>query len=200
MKSIQNKFVTMDIRISYNLFLILIIQLLTQNVVECDSSDGSSTSDSQPLHYATITESQIKMHNRNSRQTYQEIVPIHSMTDHLHHHFRHDNDEYIGRNGTDNRKPAFYGCKDYAPKVKEEQSPSTFVIQVHAEDPDEYDKITYRVEKSATERAKFRINDKTGEIYTTYTFDRDEPIREKEVCFLNFFISFIFCFFVLWIS
>lgn len=87
------------------------------------------------------------------------------------------NDRY----GTDNRKPAFRGCKDYAPKLKEEQPSNTFVIKVEAIDPDEYDSITYSFEKSVTERAKFRINSKTGEIVTSYTFDRDEPIREKEV-------------------
>lgn len=89
------------------------------------------------------------------------------------------------RYGTDNRKPAFRGCKDYAPKLKEEQSPNTFVIKVEAIDPDQYDSITYSFEKSVTERAKFRINSKTGEIVTSYTFDRDEPIREKEVGFME---------------
>lgn len=82
---------------------------------------------------------------------------------------------------TDNRKPAFRGCKDYAPRLKEEQPANTFVIKVEADDPDASDLITYSFEKSLTERAKFRINSKTGEIVTSYTFDRDEPIREKEV-------------------
>lgn len=90
-------------------------------------------------------------------------------------------------NNTDNRKPAFQHCKDYAPKVKEEQPFKTFVIQVEAHDPDEHDKIKYTIEKSATDRAKFEINEKTGEIYTSYTFDRDEPIREKEVRFFPLF-------------
>lgn len=85
------------------------------------------------------------------------------------------------RYSTDNRKPAFRGCKDYAPSVKEEQPSNTFVIKVEAEDPDPHDSITYSFEKSVTERAKFRINSKTGEMVTSYTFDRDEPIREKEV-------------------
>lgn len=89
---------------------------------------------------------------------------------------------------TDNRKPAFGGCKDYAPKLKEEQPTNTFVIKVEAYDPDAQDQITYSFEKSLTERAKFRINSKTGEIVTSYTFDRDEPIREKEVCFYRLII------------
>lgn len=96
-----------------------------------------------------------------------------------------DFDAALEMNNTDNRKPAFQYCKDYAPKVKEEQPFKTFVIQVEAHDPDEHDKIKYSIEKSATDRAKFEINEKTGEIYTSYTFDRDEPIREKEVKFLT---------------
>lgn len=116
--------------------------------------------------------------SRNLRQAYddnayqyREIVPSQS----------HNFDNSVERNGTDNRKPAFLSCKDYAPKVKEEQPWNTPVTTVQAIDPDEYDTITYSFEKSANERAKFRINEKTGEIVTQYTFDRDEPIREKEV-------------------
>lgn len=127
--------------------------------------------------------------SRNSRQTYDnslsysEIVPAH----HNQHHFHGDiESNNIERNSTDNRKPAFYACKDYAPKVKEEQLLNTFVIKVDAVDPDEYDTITYSFEKSATERTSFRINSKTGEITTAYTFDRDEPLREKEVSKLTF--------------
>lgn len=102
---------------------------------------------------------------------------------------KHFNSSSIDRYSTDNRKPAFRGCKDYAPKLKEEQPSNTFVIKVEAEDPDEHDSITYSFEKSVTERAKFRINSKTGEIVTSYTFDRDEPIREKEVDLLSISIK-----------
>lgn len=136
---------------------------------------------------ATISVTEVNR-SRNLRQTYDdnaykytEIRPAH-MT----HHFHGDIDNSVERNSSDNRKPAFYACKDYAPKVKEEQLWNTFVIKVDAEDPDEYDTITYSFEKSANERAKFRINEKTGEIVTSYTFDRDEPIREKEVTSNNF--------------
>lgn len=86
------------------------------------------------------------------------------------------------RNGTDNRKPAFRGCSTYAPTVKEEQPSNVFVIKVEADDPDESDTIEYSFVTATSERPKFRIDSKTGEIYTSHTFDRDEPIREKEVC------------------
>uniref|UniRef100_A0A1B0DEJ8 Uncharacterized protein n=1 Tax=Phlebotomus papatasi TaxID=29031 RepID=A0A1B0DEJ8_PHLPP len=81
----------------------------------------------------------------------------------------------------DNRKPAFRDCKGYAPSVKEEQTPGTFVFKVEADDPDEADTIEYSFVTAASERPKFRIDAKTGVIVTAYTFDRDEPIREKEV-------------------
>lgn len=87
------------------------------------------------------------------------------------------------RNGTDNRKPAFKGCSLYSPTVKEEQPSNVFVIKVEAEDPDESDTIEYSFVTAASERPKFRIDPKTGDIYTSHTFDRDEPIREKEVSF-----------------
>lgn len=196
----------MDIRLCYSTLLLLtIIDLFTYNsnnqyVVQCttataDSPSSSSIFQLQRRDFATITESQIKNLNRNLRQTleYHEIAPPLAINEHNshHHHYRHETDEYFGRNGTDNRKPAFYGCKDYAPRVKEEQPSNTYVIKVHAEDPDDFDEITYSFEKSATERAKFRMNPKTGEIVTSYTFDRDEPIREKEVCScIYFFVRF----------
>lgn len=123
--------------------------------------------------------------SRNLRQaydnslSYSEIVPANPT--HHNHHLHGEYDNNIERNSSDNRKPAFYGCKDYAPKVKEEQQWNTNVITVDAEDPDEFDKITYSIYTPVNERSKFRINSKTGEITTAYTFDRDEPIREKEV-------------------
>lgn len=85
------------------------------------------------------------------------------------------------RNGTDNRKPAFRDCATLSASVREEQAAGVFVIKVQAIDPDREDRIEYKFVNSATERAKFRIEAKTGNIYTTYQFDRDEPAREKEV-------------------
>lgn len=90
------------------------------------------------------------------------------------------NNRYSVRNSTDNRKPAFKNCAGYNPIVKEEQPSNTFVINVIAEDPDG-DDIEYSIIGSASERPKFLIDSKTGVITTFHTFDRDEPIREKEV-------------------
>lgn len=87
----------------------------------------------------------------------------------------------FGWNQKDNRKPAFRNCPGYAPVVKEEQQKGTFVIQVEADDPDEGNNITYDLITSASERAKFEVNRKTGQIYTNHIFDRDEPSLEKSV-------------------
>lgn len=80
----------------------------------------------------------------------------------------------------DNHKPAFKDCKSYNPVVKEELPPGAFVIQVKAEDVDD-DEIEYKFVLFVGERERFRLDSKTGVITTQYTFDRDEPIREKEI-------------------
>lgn len=85
------------------------------------------------------------------------------------------------RNGTDNRKPAFRDCINYTPSVREEQPSGVFVIKVQAFDPDEHDRIEYSFVNAISERPKFRIDPRSGDIYTVYQFDRDEPAREKEV-------------------
>nr|BAA05942.1 DE-cadherin [Drosophila melanogaster] len=81
----------------------------------------------------------------------------------------------------DNRKPAFKNCAGYAPKVKEEQPENTYVLTVEAVDPDPDQVIRYSIVQSPFERPKFFINPSTGVIFTTHTFDRDEPIHEKFV-------------------
>lgn len=141
------------------------------------SSSSETVATSQRRDIASISVTEVNR-SRNLRQayTYTEIHAPQSQN-----HFHSDIDNNIERNSSDNRKPAFLACKDYAPKVKEEQQWGTFVIKVEAVDPDDYDTITYSFEKSGIERTKFKINEKTGEITTSYTFDRDEPIREKEV-------------------
>lgn len=154
-----------------------VIIILSSAIIGLTGADDQT----QRRDIASISASQLNR-NRNLRQAYdgnaleyREIVAPHSIV-------QYDDDFGTKRNSTDNRKPAFLNCKDYAPSVKEEQPPNTYVITVEAKDPDEEDAITYSFEKSVSERAKFRINAKTGEIVTSYTFDRDEPIREKEVC------------------
>lgn len=164
--------------IGFYVIVILSTAIIGQSGVAADDQ-------TQRRDIASISASQLNR-NRNLRQAYdgnsleyREIVPPHSIV-------QYDDDFGMKRNSTDNRKPAFLNCKDYAPSVKEEQPPTTYVITVEAKDPDEEDAITYSFEKSVSERAKFRINAKTGEIVTSYTFDRDEPIREKEVCCFMF--------------
>lgn len=87
------------------------------------------------------------------------------------------------RNGTDNRKPSFRDCATFQASVREEQPLGVFVIRVQAHDPDANDRIEYSFVHAVNERPKFRIEPKTGNIYTSYQFDRDEPAREKEVSF-----------------
>lgn len=88
-----------------------------------------------------------------------------------------------GRNGTDNRKPSFRDCATLSASVREEQQGGVFVIRMQADDPDVGDRIEYKLVNAVNERAKFRIEPRTGNIYTTYQFDRDEPAREKEVSY-----------------
>lgn len=84
------------------------------------------------------------------------------------------------RTGIDNHKPSFKNCKTYSPVVKEELPPGAFVIRVEADDEDE-DNIEYKFITAPAERPKFRIDSKMGVILTQHSFDRDEPIREKEI-------------------
>lgn len=96
---------------------------------------------------------------------------------------RSENPSNTGSNeraGVDNHKPSFKNCKTYSPVVKEELPPGAFVIRVEAEDDDD-DDIEYKFITAPAERPKFRIDAKTGVILTQHSFDRDEPIREKEV-------------------
>lgn len=83
-----------------------------------------------------------------------------------------------------NQKPHFKDCANYKPTVKEEQVKDTFVIKVQAEDNDPKDKggtVTYKIVARDNERANFKINNETGEITTLIAFDRDEPLRQKEL-------------------
>uniref|UniRef100_A0A182N926 Cadherin n=1 Tax=Anopheles dirus TaxID=7168 RepID=A0A182N926_9DIPT len=81
----------------------------------------------------------------------------------------------------DNRKPSFVECDTYKPMLKEEQPAGTPVLRVTATDPDPRQSIEYSFVTTPGERARFRIDKSTGEITTAHIFDRDEPIREKEI-------------------
>lgn len=81
----------------------------------------------------------------------------------------------------DNHKPKIRECARITPVVREEQPIGTFVVQVYAEDVDLNDQIEFSLVKSATERNQLTIDPKTGRIFTNHVFDRDEPIREKQL-------------------
>ncbi|CAH1153422.1 unnamed protein product [Phaedon cochleariae] len=85
---------------------------------------------------------------------------------------------------THNHKPTFRDCQNYKPSVKEEQDAGTSVIQVKAYDDDPRDgggTVTYRIVHRDGERVLFSINNATGLLKTIQPFDRDEPVRQKEL-------------------
>ncbi|XP_051171041.1 DE-cadherin [Leptopilina boulardi] len=95
-----------------------------------------------------------------------------------------ENDFMIEQERNHNHKPVFSNCSNYAPMVKEEEPAGTIVIKVHADDqdpPEEGGTISYSFVTVSGEKVKFEINNRTGLIRTTQSFDRDEPTREKEV-------------------
>lgn len=140
------------------------------------------------LQRTDVTYASSSTKTRYLRQVFEPAPPA-TMVDYYAQHSTSSAGQHE-RNGTDNRKPSFRGCSTYAPTVKEEQPSNVFVIRVEADDPDPGDKIEYSFVRGASERPKFRIDAKTGDIYTVYTFDRDEPIRDKEVC-TNFFKNYV---------
>ncbi|XP_050072812.1 DE-cadherin-like [Anopheles maculipalpis] len=81
----------------------------------------------------------------------------------------------------DNRKPSFIECDNYKPTLAEELPIGTPVLHVSAIDPDSQQTIEYSFLTTPGERSRFRIDKSTGEITTGHIFDRDEPIREKEI-------------------
>uniref|UniRef100_A0A182WJR5 DE-cadherin n=1 Tax=Anopheles minimus TaxID=112268 RepID=A0A182WJR5_9DIPT len=80
-----------------------------------------------------------------------------------------------------NRKPSFVECDSYKPTLEEEQPKGTLVLRVSATDPDPEQSIEYSFITAPGERLRLQIDNSTGEITTRHIFDRDEPIREKEV-------------------
>ncbi|XP_053663835.1 DE-cadherin-like [Anopheles marshallii] len=84
---------------------------------------------------------------------------------------------------SNNRKPNFPECDSYIPTLEEEQPIGTPVLRVSATDPDPGQTIEYSFLTMPGELLRLRINNSTGEITTAHIFDRDEPIREKEIYF-----------------
>ncbi|KAG5874265.1 hypothetical protein JTB14_028072 [Gonioctena quinquepunctata] len=84
----------------------------------------------------------------------------------------------------ENHKPKFRECHTYKPTVKEEQPPGTFVMKIEAYDDDPKDEggtLTYTIVTGGGKRELFTINNVTGNLITNHIFDRDEPIRQKEL-------------------
>ncbi|CAG9855473.1 unnamed protein product [Phyllotreta striolata] len=84
----------------------------------------------------------------------------------------------------DNHKPKFKECQNYRPSVKEEQRANTYVMTVTAFDEDPKDAggtVTYSIIHREGERVLFQINNVTGQLTTIQPFDRDEPLRQKEL-------------------
>lgn len=134
---------------------------------------------------STLISTSASPNTRNVRQTYDDSNSLLEYSEQRlltsQQHYSFENNNGGDRNGLDNRKPAFRDCINYTPSVREEQPLNVFVIKVNAIDPDKNDQIEYSFVNSASERPKFRINSRTGDISTSYQFDRDEPAREKEV-------------------
>ncbi|XP_050313481.1 DE-cadherin [Anthonomus grandis grandis] len=82
-----------------------------------------------------------------------------------------------------NQKPRFLNCDQYNnAEVQEEQNADTFVIQVNATDidpPESGGSVTYKI-ITGKGKPEFRIDNRTGEIRTARSFERDEPSPEKE--------------------
>lgn len=132
----------------------------------------------------TLISTSASPNSRTVRQAYDDSNSLleypeqRLLTSQQHYNFDGNNGD---RSGLDNRKPAFRDCINYTPSVREEQPIGVFVIKVAAIDPDKTDKIEYSFVNSASERPKFRVDARSGDIFTQYQFDRDEPAREKEV-------------------
>ena len=91
-------------------------------------------------------------------------------------------DTYDGvRHLGDNCNPCFLECDSYKPMLREEQPFGTPVLRVIAIDLNPRQTIEYSLVTTPGERARFRIDKSTGDITTAHIFDRDEPIREKEI-------------------
>lgn len=82
-------------------------------------------------------------------------------------------------------KPTFKDCASYwGVVIPEEEPKGLFVTQVEATDEDPAEAggiVTYSIINRPGVREFFVINSTTGKIHTNFAFDRDEPMRQKEV-------------------
>ncbi|XP_050519455.1 DE-cadherin isoform X2 [Diabrotica virgifera virgifera] len=83
-----------------------------------------------------------------------------------------------------NHKPKIENCQNYKPSVKEEQPGGTYVTTVTAIDDDPREgggTISYKLIHREGEHVLFDIDNVTGVLTTIQPFDRDEPVRQKEL-------------------
>ncbi|XP_052895717.1 DE-cadherin-like [Anopheles moucheti] len=80
-----------------------------------------------------------------------------------------------------NHQPWFQYCTHYKPTLKEEQPPGTPVLRVTAADPDQGQTIEYSIATMPDGRKYFNIDKTTGQIASVHVFERDAPIRVREI-------------------
>ncbi|XP_049299417.1 DE-cadherin-like [Anopheles funestus] len=78
------------------------------------------------------------------------------------------------------QKPTFQDCGNYKPTLKEEQLPGTPVLRVNAS-AEQSQTIQYSIVTTPGDQEFFSIDQTTGQIVSTFIFDRDAPILDQEM-------------------
>uniref|UniRef100_A0A4Y0BL26 Cadherin n=1 Tax=Anopheles funestus TaxID=62324 RepID=A0A4Y0BL26_ANOFN len=79
-----------------------------------------------------------------------------------------------------NHKPRFQDCANYKPTLKKEQLTGTPVFRVNAS-AEQSQTIQYSIVTTPGDQEFFSIDQTTGQIVSTFIFDRDAPIRDLEM-------------------
>lgn len=167
----------------------LLVLALTLPIILTEKSESSSNSNTNSDNNSHSNNKNIYVISRIARQSYDnDAIYDGPNVQELQHNNYYETDSrtnIISNNErstvNDNHKPTFKECLTYAPRVKEELPTGAFVIQVKADDEDDDDEIEYKFVLAPAERPRFRLDPKSGVITTQHVFDRDEPIREKEI-------------------
>ncbi|XP_053663736.1 DE-cadherin-like [Anopheles marshallii] len=80
-----------------------------------------------------------------------------------------------------NHKPRFHDCTHYEPTLRKEQPTGTPVLRVTASDPDQGQTLEYSIATMPEDQNYFNIDKTTGQIVSAHVFDRDAPIRDREI-------------------
>ncbi|XP_053663737.1 DE-cadherin-like [Anopheles marshallii] len=80
-----------------------------------------------------------------------------------------------------NHKPKFHDCTHYEPTLRKEQPTGTPVLRVTASDPDQGQTLEYSIATMPEDQNYFNIDKTTGQIVSAHVFDRDAPIRDREI-------------------